>query len=110
MNATIRSILNFFKLIISGEILLKLGIGRAFPYILFAFVLGWLNILLNYKMEQTLIVAEQSRVKLENMKIFHAQKTCEYAGFYRLSTVEEMLRQKESEVKAPEKPANIIKR
>ena len=98
------------KSILSGDILLRMRLDRLVPYILYAFVLGWLSIWMSYKMEQTMSVAERNRRELETMKIYHAQKTCEYVGFDRISTIERMLEEKGSEIKAPEKPADIIKR
>ncbi len=98
------------KSIISGDILLLLRVDKLFPYILYAFALGWTSIFMSYKMEQTLGVVEKNRAELETLRIHHAQKTCEYVGLDRISTVEEMLENTGSDVKAPEKPADIIKR
>lgn len=98
------------KSIISGDILLLLRVDKLFPYILYAFALGWASIFMSYKMEQTLGVVEKNRADLETLRIYHAQKTCEYVGLDRISTVEEMLKNAGSDVKAPEKPADIIKR
>ena len=98
------------KSIISGDILLLLRVDKLIPYILYAFMLGWVSIFMSYKMEQTLRVVEKNRVELETLKIYHAHKTCEYVGLDRISTVEEMLKNTGSDVKAPEKPADIIKR
>lgn len=104
------SVKSVFKSIISGDILLRLRVDKLFPYILYAFALGWISILMSYKMEQTLSAVEKNRAELETLKIYHAQKTCEYVGLDRISTVEEMLKNAGSEVKAPEKPADIIKK
>ena len=101
---------NIVRSIISGDILLLLRVDKLFPYILYAFALGWISILMSYKMEQTLSIVEKNRAELETLKIYHAQKTCEYVGLDRISTVEEMLKNAGSEVKAPEKPADIIKK
>jgi hypothetical protein len=98
------------KSIISGDILLLLRVDKLFPYILYAFALGWISIFMSYKMEQTLGVVEKNRTELETLKIHHAQKTCEYVGLDRISTVEEMLKNTGSNVKAPGKPADIIKK
>ena len=97
-----------FKSIISGDILLRMRVDKLFPYILYAFVLGWISIWMSYKMEQTMTRVEKNRKELETLKIYHAHKTCEYVGLDRISTIELMLRNKGSEVKAPEKPADII--
>lgn len=101
---------NIVRSIISGDILLLLRVDKLFPYILYAFALGWVSIFMSYKMEQTLGVVEKNRAELETLKIYHAHKTCEYVGLDRISTVEEMLKNTGSDVKAPEKPADIIKR
>ena len=104
------SVKSIVKSIISGDILLRLRVDKLFPYILYAFALGWISIFLSYKMEQTLTVVEKNKAALETLRIYHAQKTCEYVGLDRISTIEDMLRNAGSEVKAPEKPADIIKR
>ena len=104
------SVKSIVKSIISGDILLRLRVDKLFPYILYAFALGWISIFLSYKMEQTLTVVEKNKAELETLRIYHAQKTCEYVGLDRISTIEEMLINAGSEVKAPEKPADIIKR
>ncbi len=105
----ITSAKNIFKSIISGDILLRMRVDRLFPYIFYAFLLGWLTIWMSYSMEQTMITAEKNRKELETLKIYHAQKTCEYVGLDRISTIETMLEGKGSELKAPQKPAYKIK-
>lgn len=101
--------MSWIRSIISGDILLRMRVDRLFPYILYAFMLGWLSIWMSYRMEQTMIIVERNRKELENLKIYHAQKTCEYVGLDRISTIEMMLEEKGSEIKAPEKPADIIR-
>ena len=101
---------SWLRSVISGDILLRMRVDRLFPYILYAFVLGWLSIWMSYKREQTMSIAERNRKELETMKIYHAQKTCEYVGLDRISTIERMLEEKGSDVKAPEKPADVIKK
>lgn len=104
------SVVKVLKSIISGDILLVMGVHRLFPYILYAFILGWVSIWMSYKAEQTMTLVEANKKELETLKIHHAQKTCEYVGLDRISTIEEMLTDKGSEVRAPEKPADIIKK
>lgn len=103
------SAIKILKSIISGDILLVMGVHRLFPYILYAFILGWISIWMSYKAEQTMTLVEANKKELETLKIHHAQKTCEYVGLDRISTIEEMLTEKGSEVKAPVKPADIIR-
>lgn len=104
------SLKSIVRSIISGDILILLRVDKLFPYILYAFALAWVSIFMSYKMEQTLAVVEKNRTELETLKIYHAHKTCEYVGLDRISTVEEMLKNTGSDVKVPEKPADIIKR
>ena len=79
------SVKSIVKSIISGDILLRLRVDKLFPYILYAFALGWISIFMSYKMEQTLGVVEKNRTELETLKIHHAQKTCEYVCIYSCS-------------------------
>lgn len=99
---------NIAKSVISGDILVRMRLHKGFPYIIYFFVLGWLSILISYNAEQTMIQVEKNKKELETLKIYHAQKTCEYVSLDRISTVEEMLKQKQSEVTTPQKPADII--
>ena len=102
------SAVKILKSIISGDILLLMGVHRLFPYILYVFILGWVSIWMSYKAEQTMTLVERNKKELETLKIHHAQKTCEYVGLDRISTIEVMLEEKGSDVKAPVKPADII--
>ena len=102
------SIKTVIKSIFSGDILMLLRVDRLLPYILFLFVLGWINIFLNYKIERTLVEVENNKVLLENYKIYHAQKTYQFVKMGRISTIEDMLEKGGSKVGTPEKPAETI--
>lgn len=97
------------RAIINGDILLLLRADRLLPYILYFCILAWTSIWISYKSEQTMTQVEKNKKELESLKIYHAQKTCEFVALDRLSTIEQLLIEKNSEVKAPEKPADIIK-
>lgn len=101
--------MKIIKAIINGDILLLLRADKLFPYILYFFILGWVSIWISYKSEQTMTQVERNKKELESLKIHHAQKTCEFVGLDRISTIEELLIHNNSQVKAPEKPANTIK-
>ena len=103
-----RSIGTVIKSILSGDILLLMRVDKLLPYILVLFALGWINIFLNYKIEQTMVEVERNKVLLENYKIYHAQKTYEFVRMGRISTVEDMLEKGGSEVSTPIKPADTI--
>ena len=96
------------KSILSGDILLLLRVDRLLPYILVLFVLGWINIFLNYKIEQVMVQVEKNEEILEDYRIYHAQKTYQFVKMGRISTGEDMLTKGGSELSAPAKPAEII--
>lgn len=92
-----------------GDVLLKIGADRLFPYILYTFLLAVLSMWLSYKAEITMQKVERNKVRIENLKIDNVNKTCEIISLTRISTVESMLENAGSEVRAPQKPAYIIK-
>ena len=93
----------------SGELLILLGVDKYLPHILVLFALGWVNIFMNYKIEQAMAEVEKNKATLENYRIYHAQKTYQFVRMGRLSTVENMLEKAGSKVGTPEKPAETIK-
>lgn len=101
--------MRLLKAIVNGDILLLLRADRLFPYIIWFCILGWLSIWMSYKAEQTMTQVERNRRELETLKIHHAQKTCEYVGMDRISTIEQLLIENKSEVRVPEKPASLIR-
>ena len=96
------------KSILRGDILLLLRVDRLLPYILVLFVLGWINIFLNYQIEQVMVQVETNKAKLEDYRIYHAQKTYQFVKMGRISTEEDMLDKGGSELGAPVKPAETI--
>jgi len=93
-----------------GDILLRLRVDKFLPYILYAFFLAMVSILMSYKAEQTMLKMERNKTTLETLKIYHGQKTCDIVSFDRISTVETMLEELGSDVKPPQKPADKLKR
>ena len=102
------SVSTVLKSILSGDILLLMRVDRLLPYILVLFVLGWINIFLNYRIEQVMVQVENNKAILEDYKIYHAQKTYQFVKMGRISTVEDMLDKNGSELSAPIKPAETI--
>ena len=97
-----------YKALLSGNLLILLGVDRLLPYILVLFALGWVNIFMNYRIEQVMAEAERNKATLENYRIYHAQKTYQFVKMGRISTVEDMLEQGGSQLSAPVKPAETI--
>ena len=92
-----------------GDLVLRMRIDRAFPYILWTFFLGCLSIWWGYMTEQTMLKVETNKKTIEQLKIDHAKKTYDLVKLNRISTVETMLLEYGSEVKAPDKPADILR-
>ena len=102
------AIVETIKAIGYGDILLRLRVDKSLPYILYAFGLAMMSILMSYMAEQTMLRMEKNKATLETLKIHHGKKTCDIVSLDRLSTVETMLEGLGSEVKPPQKPADIL--
>ena len=105
----LKEVVETLKSIGRGDILIKMQVHRLFPYILYMFFIAWVSICLSYKVEKTMYKVEANKKIIENLKIDNANKTCEIVSLTRISTVESMLEESGSKVKAPEKPADRIK-
>lgn len=92
-----------------GTFLLRLRVDKLFPYILVFFVLGCMNIWLNYETEQAALKVEKNKTELETLKIYHSHMNGEIVELNRLSTIEKMLEEAGSQVRIPEKPADKIR-
>lgn len=92
-----------------GDILIRMRVDKLFPCILYAFFLGIVSIWLSFKAEKTMYQVEVNKSMIESLKFDNANKTCEIVGLSRISTVEKMLSESESEVTVPQKPAYTIK-
>ena len=92
-----------------GDLLLRMRVDKALPYILYAFMLGCISIWMSYQTEQTMLKAQKNKDIIKTLKIYNAQMTYELVGLDRRSTVETMLEEMGSKVQAPQKPADIIK-
>ena len=99
----------FFISLGRGDLLLRMRVDQALPYILYGFLLGCISIWMSYQTEQTMLKVQKNNEVLKTLKIHNAQMTYELVGLDRLTTVEKMLEEMGSEVQAPEKPADIIR-
>lgn len=103
------AIKEFFIALGRGELLTRMRVDKLFPYILYLFVLGCISIWLSYQTEQTMLKVQNNSRTLKTLKIYNAQKTYEIVALDRIATVETMLEEAGSDVKAPEKPADVIR-
>ena len=104
-----KAFIEILKSIGRGDILIRMRVDKLFPYILYTFFLGIVSIWLSYKAEKTMHMVEVNKERIESLKYENANKNCEIIGLSRISTVETMLKEAESDVTIPEKPAYIIK-
>ena len=109
MNRIVHAIKEFFIALGRGDLLTRLRVDRLLPYILYLFVLGCISIWMSYHAEQTMLKVQKTNEIIRTLKIYNAQKTYELVGLDRIATVERMLEEAGSQVKAPEKPADVLK-
>ena len=109
MNRIVHAIKEFFIALGRGDLLTRLRVDRLLPYILYLFVLGCISIWMSYRTEQTMLKVQKNNEIIRTLKIYNAQKTYELVGLDRIATVERMLEEAGSQVKAPEKPADVLK-
>jgi len=99
---------NVVMAILKGELLLRMRLDKYFIHIAYTFFLIWLIIMSSMMVQNTLAQVEKNRAKVNDLKIFHAQKTVKLVGLGRLNTVEDLLKEQGSEVGLPEKPADRL--
>lgn len=109
MNRIVHAIKEFFIALGRGDLLTRLRVDRLLPYILYLFLLGCISIWMSYHAEQTMLKVQKNNEIIRTLKIYNAQKTYELVGLDRIATVERMLEEAGSQVKAPEKPADVLK-
>ena len=96
--------------IFTGEILLELGIDKFFFHIVYLFILIIAAVWISLKVDTTLTKVERNRKIISELEIYHAEVTSELVELGRLSTVEQHLKDLQSEVAMPQKPAIKIKK
>ena len=93
-----------------GDLLLRMRVDSAFPYILWTFFLGCMSIWWSYMAEQTMLKVKNNENQLKELKIKNAQYTYELVQMDRAGKVADMLEMMGSEVETPHKPADILKK
>lgn len=103
------SIKEFFISVIKGDTLIRMRLDKTYPHVGVTFLLILLSIVMSLKAEQTTLKVEKNKEILEGLKNEQIRKTYEIVGINRLSTIEQMLEQTGSKLKAPGKPAEKLK-
>ena len=65
----------FFLSLGRGDLLLRMRVDKARPYILYAFILGCISIWMSYQTEQTMLKVQKNNETLRTLKIQNAQMT-----------------------------------
>lgn len=97
-------ILDYFR----GELLMKLGCGKYFMHIVLLFILFWGMILFDIVVENRLYLLQKNKQTLSELQIYHTEKMVELARFGRITSTEKMLRERNSTITYPTKPANRL--
>jgi hypothetical protein len=96
--------------ILKGELLLRLQVDKLFIHIAYLFLIVFIGIYLNMKIDNTLTRLEKNKRILNDLEIYHAEKTDELVKLGRFSTVQQNLRQMGSALDTPSEPATTLKK
>jgi len=103
-----RGLKNSFKAILQGEFLLRLNIGQYFVHIVYTFLLFALVIWISLMIENTMTKVERNKAIIHELEIVHTQKTFDMVRISSRASISELLEEKGSKVKEPEKPATRL--
>lgn len=108
--AVLGIIKEFFIALGRGDLLLRMRVDRALPYILWTFFLGCMSIWWSYMAEQTMLKVKNNDNQLKELKIKHAQYTYELVQMDRAGKVADILEMMGSDIEPPHKPADVLKK
>lgn len=100
------------KIIVSickGKFIVEMHIDRCFPHIIVLFLLSLTSMYMSYKAEQTMLQRERNKSEIEALRIRRSQIAVKVASMDRLTTVDSKLKEMGSNLKAPQKPATVVK-
>ena len=97
------------KAIWKGELVLRLRADKLFIHILYLFLIIGLSIYVSLMVDKTLTKVEKNKEVIKNLEVVHAQKTGELVKLHSISTTLKGLKDLDSQVGMPEKPAYTIK-
>ena len=99
----------FISSALRGRLLLRLGAEKYLPQIIFFFFMSAVFIGVNLGMEGTLHRMEENKKVLENLKSMHTELTCRLTSLNNVCRIEDMLKEKGSEVRMPVRQAEKIR-
>jgi len=110
MNNAASKILNVFRLMLRGELLLHLNIGKYFVHIIYTFFLFGIIIWVSLRIDGAMARVEDNKKIIKELEIIHTQKTFDVVSLSRRSSVEKMLKEMGSTVGEPGQPATILRK
>ena len=100
---------NTFRALRNGEFLLRIRADKYYIHIMYLFLLMWATILLSLQVDKTLTRVSDNKVKLETLRIHHAEKEAALVKLHSASSAETRLKELGSKAALPTEPATIIK-
>lgn len=98
-----------FRSIIHGKFLLRMNVERYMIHIVLVFFLFAMAILFSFGVDNTLATLERNRHTIEELEIRRSKLEFELKTINRRAEVISILKEQDSKVGEPEKPATIIK-
>lgn len=95
--------------IMGGQILMDMGVHRLFPHIIFIFCVCMVSLILSFYADRTLEARERKMKEFESAKIYYSSKYRELVSLYRYTTMEDMLKEKGSDLEPLRKPLIQLK-
>ena len=103
-----RALINSAVAIFKGQFILRLGVDKYFPQVVWTFILFALIILFGLGVDVTLGKVEKNNKEIHELEILYTQKRYELITLTRRSTVEENLSKSGSKVSEPlSKPETV---
>jgi len=94
---------------LQGKLLMRMRVDEFFAQIAFAFGMLLMLILINLAVDNQLARMEDNKKRLAELELIHTQKRYDLIMLERRTTVSSMLKQRNSVVAEPVKPAILIK-
>lgn len=94
---------------LQGKLLMRMRVDEFFPQIAFSFAMLLLIILFNLAVDNQLARMEENKKTLAELELINTQKQYDLIMLERRTNVSYLLKQKNSDVAEPVKPAIVIK-
>lgn len=100
----------FFKSLLNGKWLLRLGVDRYLPQIVFAFIMATAYIALNITIDNSIMAVEQQKKTIKDLTSIHTDLKCKLTALNSVCALETMLQESKSDLAIPHKQAKKIER